>query len=117
MRCLDLRCNKITSESLRSISQLNCLTQLSLSNNDIGDSYLDSLEQLSGLLYLDITSNKITEKGGLAIAKIKTLNNLYLSHNKVTISCVEAYFMMPSIRVLDVRFNDIPQEQKDSLRQ
>lgn len=37
MRCLDMRCNLLTSASLISISKLTLLTQLSLSNNNITD--------------------------------------------------------------------------------
>jgi hypothetical protein len=73
--CLDLRCNRITSNALRPIAQL------SLSNNQIGDGQLE-------LRYLDITSNQITEAGGLQLGQfkqLKQLNNLYLLHNQTTL--------------------------------
>ena len=116
LKCLDIRCNNITSEALKSICQLTELTELSLSKNGITNDNVHLLKALSELRYLDITSNKITEQGGLAIADIKSLHNLYLSNNQVTAKCVWKFLELEELQVLDIRFNALNNEERDIFR-
>ena len=81
------------------------MSQLSISNNGIGDEGMEYLREMKELVYLDITSNQIGEKGGLDIGELSGLCNLYLSHNKITMACVLKYMELKELKVLDVRFN------------
>lgn len=75
---LDLNGSKITSESLKSLSQLKNLTSLAITDTAISDDNLKELQNLKKLTHLYLSRTKITDACYDDVAGIKSLKELYV---------------------------------------
>ncbi len=74
---------EIGDESMATLNQFNNLTRLSLDNTKVLDNGLTEISSLSELVFLNLRGTSVTVDGVKKLVKLAKLNNLYLYQTKI----------------------------------
>merc|ERR1712224_628849 len=106
----------LSDNHMLSFLRLPSLLYLDLYDNNITDSGLEHLSQLSCLLELDISfNNGITDKGMYQLKSLLSLREIDISHcNQLTTTSLVYLSMLPSLNTIGIRNDEnernIPEE-------
>jgi Leucine-rich repeat (LRR) protein len=104
---LDLSGNNIGDEGTKNLSSLSSLITLNLSDNDIGDSDAKHLSSLSSLTTLNLYGNNIGAEGTKHLSSLSSLTTLNLSFNNIGAEGAKNLSSLSSLTTLDLWNNNI----------
>ena len=112
---LDLRCNSIGDEEVKTLSLNTTLTSLSLSGNWIGDEGAKALSLNTTLTTLDLGGNRIRDEGAKTLSFSTSITLLYLDANDIGAEGAKALALNTTLTSLSLYDNKIGDEGAKAL--
>lgn len=112
---LNLGHTKITDEGLKTVGQLNNLTQLNLEYTAVDGSGLKNLNALKQLTIINLVGSKIDDSGLSDLSDIKNLKKIYLYQTSITANGVQAFKAKLPSAVVDTGSYQLPKLVTDTL--
>ncbi|SZF00355.1 unnamed protein product [Blumeria hordei] len=103
LQVMDMHGNRLSNLPI-GLRRLQLLTTLNLANNQLNNSCLDVISQISSLRDLNLNQNVLTDQLEMALTKLKNLEVLNLSQNKLS-TLPESLVELGRLRTLNIAEN------------